>query len=88
MDESLQYIEEDIIDEIKEEMPDLAMPRRLTLVNVLDKVYAKYKVPLFSLSMNGTVYFVNIKTMQMRRETISFFCVTFLRIKAMLLLLT
>lgn len=44
MDESLQYIEEDIIDEIKEEMPDLAMPRRLTLVNVLDKVYAKYKV--------------------------------------------
>ena len=45
MDESLQYIEEDIIDEIREEMPDLVMPRRITLVNVLDKAYAKYKVP-------------------------------------------
>ena len=45
MDESLQYIEEDIIDEIREEMSNLVMPRRITLVNVLDKAYAKYKVP-------------------------------------------
>ncbi|MBQ7046334.1 MAG: AAA family ATPase, partial [Oscillospiraceae bacterium] len=43
--EMIKFIEEDIIDEIQEELPDVKMPRRITLVNVLDKVFAYTKIP-------------------------------------------
>ena len=45
IDEMVQFISEDIIDEITEQFPDLKMPRRITLLNVLNKVFAQYKVP-------------------------------------------
>ena len=41
----VRFIEDDIIDEITEEFPDLKMPRRVTLLNVLNKVFSQYKIP-------------------------------------------
>ena len=43
--EMLKFLEEDIIDEITEEFPDAKFPRRVTLINVLDKIFAQFKVP-------------------------------------------
>lgn len=43
--EMVKFIEEDIIDEITEEFPDAKFPRRVTLINVLDKIFAQFKVP-------------------------------------------
>ena len=45
IDEMIQFICEDIIDEVAEQYPDLNMPRRKTLLNVLNKAFAQYKVP-------------------------------------------
>ena len=45
IEEMIRFIEEDIIDEITEEFPDLKMPRRITLLNVLNKVFSQYKIP-------------------------------------------
>ena len=45
IEEMIKFIEEDIIDEITEEFPDLKMPRRITLLNVLNKVFSQYKIP-------------------------------------------
>ena len=45
IEEMLRFIEDDIIDEVAEEFPDLKMPRRVTLLNVLNKVFLKYKIP-------------------------------------------
>ena len=41
----IRFIQEDIIDEIIEEMPDIRMPRRVNLVNVLDKAFVQFKIP-------------------------------------------
>ncbi len=43
--EMLKFLEEDIIDEITEEFSDAKFPRRVTLINVLDKIFAQFKVP-------------------------------------------
>ncbi|MDE5565204.1 MAG: ATP-binding protein, partial [Oscillospiraceae bacterium] len=43
--EMIQFIEDDIIDEIIEEYPDFKLPRRVTLIGVLEKVFAKYQIP-------------------------------------------
>ena len=43
--EMVKFIEEDIIDEITEEFSDAKFPRRVTLINVLDKIFAQFKVP-------------------------------------------
>lgn len=45
IEEMIKFIEEDIIDEITEEFPDLKMPRRITLLNVLNRVFSQYKIP-------------------------------------------
>ncbi|HQM02877.1 MAG TPA: AAA family ATPase, partial [Ruminococcus flavefaciens] len=45
IDEMIQFISEDIIDEITEQFPELNMPRRKTLLNVLNKAFAQYKIP-------------------------------------------
>ena len=42
--EMLKFLEEDIIDEITEEFPDAKFPRRVTLINVLDKIFAQFKI--------------------------------------------
>ena len=42
--EMVKFIEEDIIDEITEEFPDAKLPRRVTLINVLDKIFAQFKI--------------------------------------------
>ena len=42
--EMLRFLEEDIIDEITEEFPDAKFPRRVTLINVLDKIFAQFKI--------------------------------------------
>lgn len=45
VEEMIKFIEEDIISDITEEMPELAMPRRITLTNVLDKAFKQFKIP-------------------------------------------
>lgn len=45
IDEMIQFIEEDIIAEITDELPDLKMPRRVNLVNVLNYAFAQYGIP-------------------------------------------
>ncbi len=42
--EMVKFLEEDIIDEIAEEFPDAKFPRRVTLINVLDKIFAQFKI--------------------------------------------
>lgn len=45
VEEMIKFIEEDIIDDITEDMPDLVMPRRANLTNVLNKAFIQFKVP-------------------------------------------
>ena len=45
INDMIRFIEEDVIDEITEEMPGLKMPRRVNLVNVLEKAFAQFKIP-------------------------------------------
>ena len=45
MQELLQFLGEDIMDEIAEAFPDLRMPRRPSLVSVLEKHFCQYKIP-------------------------------------------
>ncbi len=45
IDEMVQFISDDIIDEVIEQYPDLNMPRRKTLLNVLNKAFAQFKIP-------------------------------------------
>lgn len=45
MCEMLHFMEEDLLDEIEQEFADLRMPRRKTLTNVLEKVFAQYRIP-------------------------------------------
>ncbi len=45
VEEMIKFIEEDIIGDITESMPDLVMPRRVTLTNVLDKMFIQWNVP-------------------------------------------
>ena len=45
IDEMIQFISDDIIDEVIEQYPDLNMPRRKTLLNVLNKAFAQFKIP-------------------------------------------
>lgn len=45
IEEMIKFIEEDAISDIAEAMPELIMPRRVTLTNVLDKVFDQFKIP-------------------------------------------
>ncbi len=45
VEDMLKYIEEDIIGDITDEFPDLKMPRRVTLTNVLDKAFSQFGIP-------------------------------------------
>ena len=47
IEEMIKFIEEDIIDEITEEFPDLKMPRRIRLLNVLNKVFFSIQDPVY-----------------------------------------
>lgn len=43
--EMIKFIEEDIIGDITEEMPEFIMPRRVNLTNVLNKAFTQFKIP-------------------------------------------
>ena len=45
IDEMIQFIEEDIIAEITDELPNFKMPRRINLLNVLNYAFAQYGIP-------------------------------------------
>ena len=45
VEEMISFIEEDIIGDITEEMPDLKMPRRVNLINVINKAFVQFGVP-------------------------------------------
>ena len=40
----VQYIQEDLMDELEQELPDLKMPRRKTLVKVLENAFYQYRI--------------------------------------------
>lgn len=45
MEQMLQYLEEDLLDDLEEAFPDVKIPRRKTLVKVLLSVFVSTKVP-------------------------------------------
>lgn len=45
IEEMIKFIEEDIIYDIGEAMPELVMPRRVNLINVLNKAFDLFKIP-------------------------------------------
>ncbi len=45
IEEMIRYIEEDIIDEIKEEYETLELPKRQKLYKVLNKIFDRYSIP-------------------------------------------
>ena len=45
MKQLIQFVEEDLLDELQQEFADLRMPRRRTLVKVLEQTFAQYKIP-------------------------------------------
>ena len=45
IEEIIQFIEEDIIAEITDELPNFKMPRRINLLNVLNYAFAQYGIP-------------------------------------------
>ena len=45
MKQLIQFVEEDLLDELQQEFADLRMPRRKTLVKVLEQAFAQYKIP-------------------------------------------
>ena len=45
MEQMLTYLSEDIVTEITEEFPDLKMPRRPSLISVLERHFNQYKIP-------------------------------------------
>lgn len=45
VEEMIKFIEEDVISNITEAMLEIIMPRRVTLTNVLDKVFNQFKIP-------------------------------------------
>lgn len=45
MQQLIQFVEEDLIEELEQEFADVKMPRRKTLVKILEQVFAQYKIP-------------------------------------------
>ena len=45
MKELIQFVEDDLLDELQQEFSDLRMPRRKTLVKVLEQAFVQYKIP-------------------------------------------
>ena len=45
MKQLIQFVEDDLLDELQQEFLDLRMPRRKTLVKVLEQTFAQYKIP-------------------------------------------
>ena len=45
MKQLIQVVEDDWLDELQQEFSDLRMPRRKTLVKVLEQAFAQYKIP-------------------------------------------
>lgn len=45
IDEMLQFMTDDLVDEITETFPDLQFPRRVTLRRVLESVFSQYQIP-------------------------------------------
>ena len=44
MKQLIQFVEDDLLDELQQEFSDLRMPRRKTLVKVLEQAFAQYKI--------------------------------------------
>ena len=45
MKQLIQFVEDDLLDELQQEFSNLRMPRRKTLVKVLEQAFAQYKIP-------------------------------------------
>ena len=45
MKQLIQFVEDDLLDELQQEFSDFRMPRRKTLVKVLEQAFAQYKIP-------------------------------------------
>ena len=45
MKELIQFVEDDLLDELQQEFSDIRMPRRKTLVKVLEQAFVQYKIP-------------------------------------------
>jgi len=68
IDEMVQFISDDIIDEVIEQYPDLNMPRRKTLLNVLNKAFAQYKIPFIFIIDEWDCIFRELKNEKESQE--------------------
>ena len=68
IDEMIQFISDDIIDEVIEQYPDLNMPRRKTLLNVLNKAFAQYKIPFIFIIDEWDCIFRELKNEKESQE--------------------
>ncbi len=68
IDEMIQFIYDDIIDEVIEQYPDLNMPRRKTLLNVLNKAFAQFKIPFIFIIDEWDCIFRELKNEKESQE--------------------
>ena len=68
IDEMIQFISDDIIDEVIEQYPDLNMPRRKTLLNVLNKAFAQFKIPFIFIIDEWDCIFRELKNEKESQE--------------------
>ena len=76
MKQLIQFVEDDLLDELQQEFLDLRMPRRKTLSKYWNRHLHSIKFRLSLSSMNGIAFFECIKVMLHRRKIIWIFCGT------------
>ena len=74
MKELIQFVEDDLLDELQQEFSDIRMPRRKTRSKYWNRHLYNIKFRLSLSSMNGIAFFEYIKVMLYRRKSIWTFC--------------
>ena len=69
MKQLIQFVEDDLLDELQQEFSDLRMPRRKTLVKVLEQAFAQYKIPFVFIIDEWDCIFREFKEDKTAQET-------------------
>lgn len=73
MQELIQFIEEDVLDELEQEFPDLRMPRRKTLVKVFEQAFVQFHVPfVFIIDEWDCIFRVHKKDLESQTRYLDF----------------
>ena len=69
INEILQFISDDITDELTEQYPDFKMPRRPTLLNILNKAFEQHRIPFIFIIDEWDCIFREIKDNKAAHES-------------------